>query len=242
GLFQSDDNGDAYDLVTGLWEHPTRDQWFGGGRDHPGLHSVVVDPRDPERILAGISVGGVYASSDDGVSWTPSNKGLIADFLPNPSAEVGHDPHLLATSPSDPDVLWQQNHCGIFRSADGAKNWQKISEEDGPANFGFAIALDENDAETAWVVPAVSDEVRIAVDGAMCVSRTEDGGKTWQHFRTGLPQKNVYDFTFRHALDIRGERLMFGTSTGNLFVSEDRGQTWDCISNYLPPIYSVRFI
>ena len=242
GLFQSDDNGDSFKLVAGLWEHPTRDQWFGGGRDHPGLHSVIVDRRDPKRILTGISVGGVYASSDDGGTWSPSNKGLIPDYLPNPQAEVGHDPHLLAASPSDPDVLWQQNHCGIFRSTDGAKNWQKISEDHGPADFGFAIALDENDAETAWVVPAISDEVRMAVDGAMCVSRTEDGGVSWQHFRTGLPQENVYDFTFRHALDISGERLMFGTSTGNLFVSEDRGETWNCISNYFPPIYSVRFI
>jgi photosystem II stability/assembly factor-like uncharacterized protein len=203
---------------------------------------VVVDPREPNRILTGISVGGVFESTDGGKTWSPRNKGLIADFLPNPHAEVGHDPHLLAASPSNPDILWQQNHCGIFRSTDGGDYWQKISEENGPAHFGFAIALDKNNAETAWVVPAISDEVRMAVDGAMCVSSTEDGGKTWQHFREGLPQENCYDFTFRHALDIHGDRLMFGTSTGNLFVSEDRGETWNCIGNYLPPIYSVRFI
>lgn len=242
GLFQSDDSGDSFSLVDGLWNHPSRSQWFGGGRDHPGLHSVLVDPRDPNRILTGISVGGVYESSDNGDSWSPRNKGLIADYLPNPQAEVGHDPHLLTASPSNADVLWQQNHCGIFRSTDGGGNWVKISEDDGPAHFGFAIALDKDDADTAWVVPAISDEVRMAVDGAMCVSRTEDGGKTWQSFRSGLPQENCYDFTFRHALDISGDRLMFGTSTGNLFVSEDRGETWSCISNYLPPIYSVRFI
>ena len=104
------------------------------------------------------------------------------------------------------------------------------------------IVVDENDSDTAWVVPAISDEIRMAVDGALCVSRTEDGGLNWQHFRKGLPQKNCFDFVFRHALDITGERLMFGTSTGNLFVSENRGESWECVGNHFPPIYSVRFI
>lgn len=242
GLFLSEDRGETFDLVNGLWDHPSRDQWFGGGRDYPGLHSLVIDPRDPLHWIAGISVGGVYESKDGGVSWTPRNKGLIAEYLPNPAAEVGHDPHLLVASPGDPDTLWQQNHCGIFRSVDSAQNWKKVSEEDGPAHFGFAVAVDEQDPGTAWVIPAVSDEVRIAVDGAMCVSQTQDGGKSWKHHREGLPQENCYDFTFRHAVDIRGDRLMFGTATGNLFVSEDRGESWECISNYFPPIYSVRFI
>lgn len=243
GLFQSDDAGKSFTLVESLWNHPSRmEHWFGGGRDHPGLHSIVVDPRDKSRILVGISVAGVFESTDGGANWQPRNQGLTADYLPNPEVEVGHDPHCLVISPSNPDVLWQQNHVGIFRSVDGAQNWTNISQKDGPAKFGFPIAVDEQDADTAWVLPAVSDEERIAIDGAMCVGRTEDGGKTWSIFRQGLPQAGSYDVAFRHALDLRGDRLMFGTTTGNLFVSEDRGESWECVSNFLPPIYSLRFV
>jgi len=101
--------------------------------------------------------------------------------------------------------------------------------------------VDEQDAQTAWVVPGISDDIRMAVDGALCAVRTQDGGRTWQELRSGLPQSGCYDITFRHALDISGEMLIFGTTTGNLFISEDRGDTWQTISNYLPPIYSVRF-
>ena len=242
GLFQSDDAGDSFQLVEGLWNHPSRmKHWFGGGRDYAGLHSVVSDPRDADRLLIGISVAGVFESLDDGRSWQPRNKGLTADYLPDPHVEVGHDPHSLIISPSKPDVLWQQNHVGIFRSVDGAQNWTNISQEKGPAKFGFPILVDEDDAETAWVVPAVSDEERIAIDGAMCVARTNDGGKNWSVFRKGLPQIGSFDVVFRHAFDKSGDLLMMGTTTGNLFVSEDRGETWETVSTFLPPIYSVRF-
>jgi hypothetical protein len=243
GLFQSDDGGDSFHLVKGLWNQPSRmEHWFGGGRDYPGLHSVVVDPRDRNRVLIGISVAGVFESLDDGETWQPRNKGLTADYLPNPHVEVGHDPHSLVISPSNPDVLWQQNHVGIFRSEDGAKNWTNISQPDGPAKFGFPIIVDEDDAETAWVTPAVSDEERIAINGAMCVARTNDGGKSWDIFRKGLPQSGSFDVVFRHAFDKSGDRLMMGTTTGNLFVSEDRGESWDTVSTFLPPIYSLRFV
>ena len=144
-------------------------------------------------------------------------------------------------APSNPDVLWQQNHCGIFRSTDGAQTWKNISQPDVPAFFGFAIALDAQDEKTAWVVPAMSDQYRVTVDRALCVSRTEDGGETWTALRKGLPQDHCYDLTYRHALDISGDRLAFGTTTGNLYVSDDRGDSWKCISHHLPPIYSVRF-
>lgn len=242
GLFQSDDGGNTFHLVKSLWDVPSRSEWFGGGRDYPGLHSVVVDPTDENHLWAGISVGGVYESTDGGASWVPSNKGLIAEYLPNPDAEVGHDPHLLVVSPTNPQILYQQNHCGIFGSEDGGKNWQLISEENGPAHFGFAMAVDETNPKVAWVIPAISDEVRMAVNGAMCVSRTDDGGKTWQAFRDGLPQEHCYDFTFRHALDNRNGNLVFGTSTGNVFASQDNGETWETIGNYFPPVYSVRYM
>ena len=242
GLFASDDGGESFVLVEGLWNHPSRKQhWFGGGRDHPGCCSIIVDPRNSQHMYAGISVGGVFETSDGGKNWQPRNKGLIACYLPDPHAEVGHDPHFAVSSPADPDVLWQQNHCGVFRSADGGQTWTDISQPEGPVKFGFAIAVDEEDADVAWVVPAISDEVRIAVDRALCVCRTDDGGKTWQDFRVGLPQRDCYDVVFRHALDKGGDKLAFGTTTGSVYLSEDRGETWRCLGQDYPPVYSVRF-
>lgn len=242
GLFESKDGGDTFHLVRSFWNHPTRlDAWMGGGRDYPAIHSIFVDPRNPHRILAGISVAGVFETTDGGRSWSPRNTGLKAEYLPNPNVEVGHDPHLMVACESQPDVLWQQNHCGIFVSRDGAKTWRDISQKKGPANFGFAIAVDPQDPNSAWVVPAVSDEVRIAVDRALVVCRTRDGGKSWETHRAGLPQKNCYDVVFRHALDLSGDTLVFGTTTGNLYFSDDRGKRWTNFGTNLPPIYSVRF-
>ncbi len=241
-LFQSDDGGDTFQLVESLWNHPSHEgNWFGGGRDLPGLCSIALDPRDSQHMLIGVSVGGVYETRDGGTSWEGRNKGLVACYLPNPAAEYGHDPHFLLMSPSNPDVLWQQNHCGIFRSSDSGKTWDDISQPGGPAYFGFAIALDVNDENTAWVVPAIDAEYRMAVDRSVCVCRTEDGGKTWTELRNGLPQGEAYDLIYRHALDISGDRLAFGTTTGNLYLSDDRGDSWECVTHNLPPIYSVRF-
>ena len=243
GLFQSQDGGASFSLVESLWNHPSRkDHWFGGGRDHPGIHSIVVDPRDSNHIYVGVSVAGVFETRDGGKTWEVKNKGLRADFLPDPQAEVGHDPHLLVACPSQPEVLWQQNHCGIFRSVDGANIWEDVTQKDGPAKFGFAVAVADNNPDQAWVVPAISDEVRVAVDNSLCVCRTDDGGKSWQDFRAGLPQKDCYDIVFRHALDINGDTLCFGTTTGNLFLSNDRGETWECLNSSLPMVYSVAFV
>jgi photosystem II stability/assembly factor-like uncharacterized protein len=242
GLFRSDDGGESFHLVEGLWDHPSRmNGWFGGGRDNPGIHSIMVDPRDSRRMLVGVSCAGVFETTDGGLTWEPRNRGLRATFLPDPESEVGHDPHFVAACAADPDILWQQNHCGIFRSTDGGRNWQGISQQDGPAHFGFAIAADPSDPARAWVVPAASDEQRMAIDGALCVCRTDDGGETWQTFRQGLPQSDCYDLVFRHGLDISGDRLAFGTTTGNVFVSDDAGESWECVGQHFPPVYSVRF-
>ncbi len=243
GLFKSRDQGKTFELISSLWDHPSRpDNWFGGGRDYAGIHSIVVDPRDSNHIYIGISVAGVFETTDGGESWEVRNKGLRADFLPDPQAEVGHDPHLLVACPESPDHLWQQNHCGIFRSVNSGRDWQDVTQQDGPARFGFAVAVDQHDPEQAWVVPAVSDEVRVAVDGALCVCRTDDGGATWKDLRQGLPQQNCYDIVFRHALSNTGDTLAFGTTTGNLFVSNNRGDSWETISSTLPMIYSVDFV
>jgi photosystem II stability/assembly factor-like uncharacterized protein len=243
GLFQSDDGGETFELVRGLWDHPSRkEHWFGGGRDHPGACSIVVDPRDSQHIIVGISVGGVFETHDGGKTWCGRNKGLWADFLPDGYAEYGHDPHFILASPANPDVLWQQNHCGVFRSTDSAQTWENISQKGGPVYFGFAVAADEHDPDTAWVVPAIDAQYRLAVDHALRVCRTTDGGKTWKALRNGLPQENTYDLVFRHALDLSGDTLAFGTTTGNLYVSDDRGDTWRCIGHNFAPISSVRFV
>ncbi|MEZ5066373.1 MAG: glycosyl hydrolase [bacterium] len=242
GLFVSDDGGTTFKLNKGLWDHPSRfEKWFGGGRDMAGIHSVFVDPRDSSRVLVGISCAGVFETLDGGKTWAPRNRGMSADFLPDPEAEVGQDPHYLEACGSDPDVLWQQNHCGIYRSTDGAKSWKLLSKPGDLAHFGFAISADEKNPDAAWVVPAVSDTHRIAVDAKLCVCATTDGGATWKALRKGLPQKDAYDVAFRHALDKSHGTLAFGTTTGNLYFSENRGRSWETIGQNFPPIYSVRF-
>ncbi|MEZ4949667.1 MAG: sialidase family protein [Saprospiraceae bacterium] len=243
GLFKSEDGGKTWQLNESLWNHPSRpDNWFGGGRDNAGIHSIFVDPRNEDRILVGVSCAGVFESNDGGEAWEVKNKGLNAEFLPDPHAEVGHDPHLMVAANSNPDVLWQQNHCGIFVSENGAGSWTEVSEKEGPANFGFAVAVAEDNPHQAWVAPAVSDMVRVAIDKALCICRTDDGGKTWKAFRNGLPQENCYDIVYRHCLVNSGETLAFGTTTGNLFFSSDRGENWQVISHYLPMIYSLAFV
>jgi hypothetical protein len=242
GLFRSDDGGASWNLVSGLWDQPTRTtHWMGGGRDHPGIHSIVIDPRNSRHVRIGISCAGVFETLDDGVSWRPTNRGLKASYLPDPSVEVGHDPHLLVACAGAPEVLWQQNHCGIFRSTDGGAQWTDVGEAGGPAHFGFAIAADPASPDTAWVVPAHSDEQRLAPSGAVCVCRTDDGGASWQAFRTGLPQRECYDIVLRHALDYREDRLVIGSTTGNVYVSADRGVSWSCVGNHFPPVYAARF-
>ena len=246
GLFVSDDHGESWQLDRPLWDHPSRKvdgMWFGGGMDDPGIHSVLVDPRTPDVMLVGVSCAGVFAgrpiASED--TWRPRNKGLNAEFLPNPDSEVGHDPHLVVQCQSRPDVLWQQNHCGIFRSVDRGQTWKSVSTKAETAHFGFAIAADPNDENTAWVIPAESDEVRVACSRRLQVCRTSDGGQTWQSYSSGLPQEHCYDFAFRHALDQSGDRLAFGTACGSLYISEDRGESWQSFGSHLPPIYSARF-
>ena len=243
GLFTSRDGGNSWQLNEALWNVKERMKgWFGGGRDNAAIHSVIVDPRDSDHYYIGISCAGVYETTDDGKSWTVRNKGMKADFRPDPDSEVGQDPHIVVQSPSNPDVMWNQNHCGIYRSANGGHLWENITQKDGPASFGFCMACDENDDKIAWVVPGLSDEKRVAIDGALVVCCTEDAGQSWTELRNGLPQKNCYDIVYRHALDITGDMLCFGTTTGNVFISENRGENWQLVSGGLPMVHSVRFV
>ena len=170
---------------------------------------------------------GLYRSSDNGSNW-------LQGFMP--IAPV------YALARDSAGVLYAATMSGIFRSTDGAMTWQEVSEEGGPARFGFAIAVADDNPDQAWVAPADSDEIRTAIKGSLFICRTDDGGKTWKQLRKGLPQENCFDIVYRHALVSAGEAVAFGTTTGNLFFSRDRGESWEVINNYLPMIYSVQFV
>ncbi|MCB1800945.1 MAG: hypothetical protein KDI82_04565 [Gammaproteobacteria bacterium] len=259
GLFVSDDDGESWQLNRPLWNHESRggdlfagdatseNRWGGTpasidyGVFEPGIHSILVDPRDPDHIHVAVSSAGVLETRDGGNSWAGRNQGMLMDYLPTPAAEWGHDPHFIAGCPGQPDHLWQQNHCGVFYSDDGARSWHKVSKPETGANFGFPVAVDAHDGRTAWVLPAHSDAQRMAIDGSLSVARTSDGGQSWQSFRDGLPQSNAYDIVLRHAMDVAGDYLCFGSTTGNVYLSDDRGESWRCLGNNFPPVYSVRF-
>jgi hypothetical protein len=152
------------------------------------------------------------------------------------------DPHRLVRCAARPDALWVQHHNGVFRSIDNGRSWSDVGSAR-PSVFGFAVAVHPEDSETAWLVPAVKDECRVPVDGALVVARTRDGGESFEVLRRGLPQENAWDLVFRHALDVdrSGDRLVMGSTTGNLWISEDRGDSWALVSAHLPPIYCARF-
>ena len=244
GLFKSEDGGDSWELNRPLWDDPLREQWFGGGADHPGIHSVCVDPRDARRVLIGVSCGGVWGTRDGGATWQIGGKGMRAEYMPPElqfEANV-QDPHILVQCRQNPDALWVQHHNGIFKSLDAGASWKEIANVK-PSVFGFAVAVHPADAKTAWFVPAIKDEKRYPLEGRVVVNRTRDGGETFETLTRGLPQKHAYDLVYRHAFDIdhTGDRLMFGSTTGSLWVSEDGGDSWQTISSNLPPIYAVRF-
>ncbi len=244
GLFRSDDNGLSFQLVTGLWEHPSRrkeGQWFGTGNDFPFIHSIVVDPHEPKHVFVAVSAAGVFETLDGGLNWQPRNEGLVASYLPNPNVEVGHDPHLLVMAPSDTRVIWQQNHCGIFVSKNGGGSWTDVSASDGFPSYGFSLALDDHQPGTAWVVPVESDERRIAPELRLQVFQTRDFGESWQSVSEGLPS-SAFDIVLRHAFVQRGGVLVLGTTNGNLFYSTGRKFPWRNISTHLTKVNSVILI
>jgi photosystem II stability/assembly factor-like uncharacterized protein len=239
-LFVSDDEGQHWRELPSLSDHPTRPKWSPGAG---GLmvHSIAFDATRPSRVIVGISAAGVFRSDDDGASWTPKNAGVRADFLPDTFPEVGQCVHHLEPHPRDASVLYQQNHCGVYRSDDGGDTWVDISAGL-PARFGFPLAVLPHDGDTIFVVPEESDHARMTPDARFGIFRSRDRGASWELLSRGLPQANAYLNVMRmgmtaDALDPAG--VYVGTQGGQILASRDAGDTWDVIFNWLPPIYSL---
>lgn len=244
GLFRSDDRGASWSLVTSLWDRPERTEWFGGGYDHPGIHSICVDPRDSRHITLAISCGGVWQTRDGGASWDLTADGMRAEYLPPELAGAPNtqDPHRMVQCEARPEVLWVQHHNGVFRSIDGAAHWHEIDAA-APSNFGFAVAVHPRDPDTAWFAPALKDQYRVPVDARLVVSRTRDGGRSFEVLGDGLPPPPAYDLVYRHALavDGTGQSLALASTTGGLWLSDDQGARWRAVPARLPPVYCVAF-
>lgn len=243
GLFRSDDGGASWTHIEGLQKHPSREHWNPGGAGLI-LHSIVLHPQDPGQVWIGISAAGVFHTADGGETWEPRNCGTRADFMPEGQnyPEFGQCVHNIVMAAGMPDRLYQQNHCGMYRSDDGGVEWQSI--EDGlPSDFGFPAAAHPSDPDTLYLLPLNgATEGRFVPDAKAAVWRTRDAGRTWQDLREGLPQEGAYFGVLRQAmatdrLDPAG--VYFGTSSGALFASSDEGDSWSCIAEHLPTVLSV---
>ena len=202
-----------------------------------------VHPQRSTEIVVGVSCGGAWLTRDDGASWEQIAHGMRADFLPEEQQfePDSQDPHLIVRCPAQPDRLWTQHHCGIFRK-DGDAAWEEITTAPVSA-FGFAVAVHPQDPDRAWFVPAVKDQCRVPVDAKVVVQRTNDGGQSFEVQSDGLPQSHAYDLVFRHALaiDASGDRLAFGSTTGGLWLTQNGGDRWEQQALRLPPVYVVKW-
>ncbi len=245
GLFRSADHGATWEIIEPLWRDPKRLEWMGGGADLPGIHSICVDPRASSTVRLGVSTGGIWVTRDSGATWSNEGTGMWQDHAPeehkfNPN---GQDAHRLVQCPAAPDRLWVQHHNGIFRSDDAGQTWKEM-ENVKPSSFGFAVGVHPRDPDTAWFVPGIKDERRIPVNGEFVVTRTRDGGKTFETLSKGLPREPAYDLVYRHGLDVSasGNDLVVGSTTGGLWVSDNQGDSWSQAGVRLPPVYAVRFV
>ncbi|MDB5642848.1 MAG: glycosyl hydrolase repeat-containing glycosyl hydrolase [Hyphomicrobiales bacterium] len=242
GLFRSEDAGATFEHLDGLQKNPTRPEWSPGGAGLI-LHSIVVDRADARQIWVGISAAGVFHSADGGASWEPRNSGTRCDFLPEDQRYpvFGQCVHSLVQAPGSPR-LYQQNHCGMYRSDDGGRVWESI-EAGLPSSFGFPAATHPRDPDMLYLVPLNGDSKgRYMPDAQTAVWRTRSGGESWQAMREGLPQDGAFFGVLRQALatdSLDKAGVYFGTSSGSVFASRDEGETWSCIAQHLPVISSV---
>jgi hypothetical protein len=240
-LFESRDAGETWSVVDGLLAHPHRPQWQPGGGGLC-LHTIVVDPSDPRRMVVAISTGGVYRTQDGGRSWCPRNVGVRAQFLPDKYPEFGQCVHKVVHHPERPGRLFLQNHWGLYRSDDWGDSWQDVANGV-PSDFGFPIAIHPHDPDTAYILPLESDEFRCVPEAKLRVYRTRDAGASWEPLASGLPQRGAYETVLRDALttdSLDPAGVYFGTRSGKLYASADEGDGWREIADGLPSIVCVK--
>jgi len=242
-LFKSTDNGETWTFIQSLNDHPSRPQW-NPGAGGMCLHTIVLDPVDLQRMYVAISAAGVFRTTDGGATWHHANQGTRTNFMPDQPPtypEFGQCVHKVVMNPSAPRRLYQQNHCGVYRSDNGGDKWTEITEGL-PSDWGFGIAVHPHDADTVWVCPGISGYKHWAPGGALAVYRTRDQGKSWDKLTKGLPQKNAYVIVLREGMAVDALQpagLYIGTNTGQLFCSADEGDSWRQASALFPGINSV---
>lgn len=250
GLFRSEDGGVTWAPVSGFNDHPQYRTWMGseqdGTPDGPKLHSIIVDPRDARHLYLAMSGGGVHESLDAGQSWAPLVEGLEVVEGLDPSTIAFHDPHCVRLCPSNPDRLYQQNHCGIYRLDRPSRAWVRIGKTmpKRVGDIGLPMVVHPRDADTAWVLPMDGQTVwpRTCPDGVPSVYATRNGGKTWQRCAAGMPANQTWWTVKRQAMSVDGHDpvgVYFGTTSGDLWMSRDEGARWTCLARHLPEIYAV---
>jgi photosystem II stability/assembly factor-like uncharacterized protein len=242
-LFKSTDGGKTFELVRGLWDHPHRPTWQPGGGGLC-LHTILLDPRDAQKLLVAISTGGVYRSSDGGATWEASSKGVRAQFMPEDQRfpEYGQCVHKVARDAQNPDTLYLQNHFGLYCSSDAGATWNDVANGV-PSDFGFPIVAHPSKGSTAYVIPMKADVERWPVGAQLRVYRTTNGGASWEPLCNGLPQTDAYITVLRDAFcsdQLNPAGLYFGTRGGEVYASSDDGENWEVVAEHLPPVLSVR--
>ena len=240
-LWHSADGGESFELVRGLWDHPHRENWYPGGGGQT-LHTVLPHPTDPARVTVAMSTGGVYRSADAGATWVPANRGIEADFLPDPYPEYGQCVHKVAVHSERPEQLFAQNHGTVYRSDNDGDTWTSIA--DGlPGDFGFPVAVHPHRPGTVYVVPLSAQSGRVPPEGRLQVWRSDDAGVSWQPLDAGLPREKVYAAVLRDALctdDAEPAGVYFGTRDGIVYASADEGDSWTVVTRHLPDVLCLR--
>ncbi len=239
-LFRSSDGGKSWNELSGLREHDTGKHWQPGAGGMC-LHTIVLDPSDPQRMYIAISAAGAFRTKDGGATWTPINRGLVSNFMPNPTAEVGHCVHRIAMHRTRPDVLYMQKHWDVMRSNDAGDTWHEVSGNL-PTDFGFVIDVHAHEPETIYVVPIKSDSEHFPLDGQLRVYRSRTGGNDWEPLTQGLPQSHCYVNVLRDAMAVDSMEecgVYFGTTGGQVYGSSNAGDTWAPLVRDLPPVLSV---